>query len=661
MPATGRTFYPWARVDLHVRFDNFEAEPVAAFAQRGFVRLETQPQPPRRGPTQGGQTRELQSVRAMALNSSDVADDLVTVAGILPIDINFEENGFRTANTATVRFLWKDAPFFSLFVRSALLDVYIGAASPDEFAIGQTDPLGPSYLRAQTAEHRRKHIRFRGWVDTWTDKHGDGGDWVELTARDYTALLLDAKVPPGTLIPMRGDASIPGVSGSPRRLDNIIRGILYSQATARDMPVRVVGFDPAQLPTLTAARIKRLAGGTTAKASNEAKRAAGGVDLTAAQEGAQAEDPSALGSEVPEETSEPDRVKRVPFEGATYWDVITDLCIASGIIPIVNLDSLDLSPPRVLLDSDGRALAAGAPVPFEVVDVGGAARRTRRMIYGENVASVTFSRKYGKVTAPYVECVSFDATARNPADRVVRERYPKTQVITRRSPGAEDGSVEVRTVPMPAGITDRAILARMAEAIHEMLGRPEMTAVIETNDLCSYVPDGAELRVDGVAANPQTAADLLDLRSGDSIELLIHPADSNVEARRYSDLQAWFVQGGVEGNVARLVAAGFHEAAARRVAALVQRGLPTKFSVRAARTQLSATDGISLSIEAVNYVEIRASAARVDRGRAAVPATTPTQPVSPSGQNPVPLSAAEQGRAAAIDVFGRIFGGTVLP
>lgn len=599
MATPGATYYPWARVDLHVRFEDFGEGQVAEarrLESHEFIRFETRPQSAQ--PARGTGSRTAGGVQGGA-PLANVANELVTITGILPTEVTVEDNSFRLANTAVVRFPWKDAPFFSLLVRAALVDVFMGAATPEQFAAGHA-----AYVAAIPAASAKRYLRFRGWVDRWNDQHGDGGDWVEVQARDFSALLLDAKVPPGTLVPLEGDPTVPGVSGSRSRLDNVVRSILHSLPSVRGMEVRVVGFDPAQLPLLDAVAVSRLVGGVTAKEASAAKRS-----------GQRAR-----------------RLKRVPFEGASYWDVVTDLCVSCGLIPVVRLDVLEVGPPRVLYDAPGRAVGEGQGAAFEVSSpVTGQRRFSRRMVYGENVAEVTFGRDLGRIKAPYVACVAYDPTSPDPAKRVIREVYPKVPVSTRQSPGGE-ATVEVKTIPMPSGFTDPSLLVRMAEAIHELMGRNEMTAVIATRDLSSFVDDRDRdrMKVDGIEADLLSGADLLSLRSGDALELLIAPADLHPDARRFSDLQEWFVQGGAAGNAQRLVQLGFPAQAAEAIVRLVQRGLPTLFRVRNLRVRFSAQDGVAIEIEAVNFIEVRADAARLDRDQARVPATTHDAAVTPA-------------------------------
>jgi hypothetical protein len=437
-------------------------------------------------------------------------------------------------------------------------------------------------------------------VDHWTDTHGDGGDWIELQARDYTALIMTAVVAPGSKIPLIGSASVPGVTGPLDRLDNIVRTIVNRLPYARGMPVRVIGIDPTQVPRLSKQQITRLEG-VSAREANQARS----------------------------ESRDAVREKRVPFEGVNYWDIITDICRSCGYVPFVDIDVLKLAPPRTLFDNAGRAVQFGEDQPFEVIETDGI-RNVRRMVYGENVAQLTFSREMGRITAPHIACVAYDPGARDPAKRFIKEVYPKIPRETKLTPGGM-GTVELKTIGMPPGVVDPNHLAAVAEAVHELMGRNEMTATLTTRDLASFVQnrDAAVVKVNGSQDDPLVNADLIDLRAGDALEVLIQPSDLNPEARRFSDLQD-VIRNPPEVTAARLQSQGWPQAAIQKLLRLLQHGLPTKFRVRNVRFRFTAQDGMTIEIEAVNFVEVRADALLADVGAAARPATTQSGPVTPS-------------------------------
>jgi len=267
---------------------------------------------------------------------------------------------------------------------------------------------------------------------------------------------------------------------------------------------------------------------------------------------------------------------------------------------------------------------------YEVQEASGTRRFARRMIYGENIEGIRYSRKLGRHTVSAVAAVSFDPTQKDASKRVIQEVYPK-QAGAKKTPGGS-GSVTIKTITAPSGVTDRKALAALAEAVYEMMARNELVASFSTRDLSSHVTSRQDqVFLNGSKVDPVAGADMLSLMSGDPIEIIINPADYNPEARRFSDLQEWFVRGGPAKAIARLKLMGFSETAAKKMAQLVQRGLPKLFRVRNSRLHFLNTEGIQIEVEATNYIDVRANAARKDDFFAANPTTTPTGGVSPAG------------------------------
>lgn len=274
-------------------------------------------------------------------------------------------------------------------------------------------------------------------------------------------------------------------------------------------------------------------------------------------------------------------------ERASLWDHITDTCIQIGLVPIFQGYTLFLMRPRTFWA--GRTQAA-------------------RFIYGRDVESFEINRKLAGVAQPTLEVRCYDPTigrtlwARAPTKPGLRASGilgqtdpPKNARAARVQPsGKASDTIEVRTVD---GITDVVVLEQIAESLFEQIGRQEIEGSVETIELTS-----------------SNGFDLLNLQSGDAVEILVGRPnefvgqgnlDNSTEGGTLNNLQELH-----EMSIARraqfLEALGWDAVTAQRLSAAQERvDLAATFRVKMARVSWSAEGGLKIAIDFVNFLVAR--------------------------------------------------------
>jgi hypothetical protein len=308
------------------------------------------------------------------------------------------------------------------------------------------------------------------------------------------------------------------------------------------------------------------------------------------------------------------------------------------LVPTIERDQLILMEPRTLytdtptlLDSPG---TPAFPRPGgHREQIGDTAYRVRRMVYGVNINGLTFKRKLGRIKAPAVRVTSYNPDARVAKDRLLSATHPpnadlrrlsaagqiptsKTTQATKVSATGQKASIEVHNVVVQ-GVIDQAQLARIAEQIYEAMGRQELGVTITTDELASYS--------DHPLFDRNKEPDLLDLKAGDPVQILVTPTDRKSgdvfslaelgllvqKARRLA--QGTGARPEYTDAVAYLVAQGWKKADAKQlVKVLGAANLPQEFRVNTVSVVFDAEGGgYALTIDLRDYMRVRADPADV--------------------------------------------------
>lgn len=267
----------------------------------------------------------------------------------------------------------------------------------------------------------------------------------------------------------------------------------------------------------------------------------------------------------------------------TVWDHINDTVLRVGLVPVVRGFNLYLLEPRVLAQN---------------------LLNSRKMIYGRNIKKLEMTRKMEGITTDTIEVRCPDRSI----GRVRWARYPvlsgepksgilgkegSPQPVTSRSSkvtpnGTGHEQVRVLTV---RGISELATLEKIAECTWHEMSRQEIQGTFATDEISSW--------------ESETEADLLDLQSGDAVQVLVEvPSQTNAELAHtsYQELSAM----SVAQRKAHLVNWGISSAVAQRLSEAQELAASTAaFRAGYATIRWSAEEGVGVECDFYNFIVIR--------------------------------------------------------
>lgn len=396
-------------------------------------------------------------------------DPLSHITAVLPTIVDHERNGHRFADTLSLRVPFRDFPISPRFIRSLGVSWFGGTVSPSDYASGIRQSVsGAKGPNTAIVKPSRETLRFVGFADDIEEDLGNGN--ILLSCRDYTAILIDTRVKAQVL----RDLDIDGA------LDEVILELLRTLpgGAAGGLTVRAdLWLDEATGLPEPMPNVAKLFPRTIRTKKGKVAR------LVASYAGAD----------------------------VSYWDLITDLCGRAGYLPTIEEDTLVITTPRNLFAGSGSGTFS------RIVQSNGKGEllTVRRMIYGYNLKSLRFTRKFGRITAPTVEVRSTSPGQRLP----LIARWPPTTKATHVLPSGK-GAQEKTELVIVKGIPDMATLLHVAESIYEEMGRAEFGGQMETYDLASFGGDNAD-------------PDLLALRSADPIEVVVQHGGTQTGIMNY--------------------------------------------------------------------------------------------------------------------------------
>jgi hypothetical protein len=491
------------------------------------------------------------------------SDDGLTfvLAGIMPKEATRNQNGVRTADTLNVTLRYIDMPISPLVVRAAWIELYLGTVTPEEYLRGIQGEmrtvnlkggrkiLEPMNLVPDTfvddAGRVRSNLRFQGFVDKWENQFNEGEPVIRFECRDNTQLLIDIDAPSKLTI----DKGI--------AIDRAIAQYLshFPQLDGMTVEYRPGNVKETDIPVLK---------NVYSKAS------------------------------FPPQLGPPPSLANGQLSGLTVWDFLTDVVSSLGHTIRIDNTNIIIERVRTLIGTQTTGKGMQRPEdPFRSRN----GRTYRQFIYGRNIAELKSTRSFVRNVPTNIEVRSYDPVKKSP----VVARYPTNKAgsgVHTSIPG--DGGAEEKWLVwrVAPGITDKDTLRIIAQNIYEQLGRQELQIRLKTKNLASF---------GGGNQDP----DLLDMRPGDSFELLVNRGgDADVADAENSNTVTTIekqLSTFRERNIEFMKTRGFPDEFAKAYArAYTDIGFQTVFRTKTISTTWSAETGVSIDIEGVNYVEVRA-------------------------------------------------------
>lgn len=437
-------------------------------------------------------------------------DKLSHVVGRIPKNASIELNGYRQAGTFEMTLDWQDLPIDPRAIRSIGVEIYLGVVRPEAFARGivKQDPDG---RRSSILDITNRPPMLVGVVDAGSAEFAeDGTCTVHLSGRDLRGILLDGKVDPRIFENLDLTKNIVNV------VQQIISKHPYGakiivDANADDWNNLAPGeFGPAQPVADNSGQFgpsgvlfaTNIPSPGTRDGITRVRRGADGQGSTSA--------PPADSGKI------------------SFWDLVTRYCFLVGAVPYFVGETLRIRPSRALYDHTKKFYDPRIPTPFangqpRMVDDGNPATKKpiqiRRFVYGRNLKSLKFERKFAGEKVPTIEVVSVatDSSKRGASGKLIKGRWPdntgatpkKTKVIDKAkttgvAPSGKVSEQDILRIPV-AGLTTVAACQLVAKSIYEEVGRGEMGGSASTKDLASFGGD-------------YTDPDMLSMLPGDPVE-----------------------------------------------------------------------------------------------------------------------------------------------
>ena len=461
--------------------------------------------------------------------------------------------------------------------------------SASDFQQGLSEQLPPgkarkSVIPTTTAAGlmNKNNLLIIGVADSIKVDHGSGGNLIHIEGRDLRGVLLDAKLRPDQLANVDLSNDIVQVVTDIVALHPLMGSVNVvgqeSDWPNSQIPSPGVAGDLTKVNTV----MTTAASSSGGSAGNGRARAGGGAG-----------------------------------QDWTMWDAITKYCYIVGAIPFFQGEDLWIRPAYGLYEYQTNPNHyPNVPVPF----AGGRSRQAlphpnyRCMVYGRNILSLKLDRKLGGVKTPCVEvvCTDTSSTTRGKG-RLLVERWPDTPPATSVEPSGDASHLDVMRVPVH-GINNPTRLKEIAHQIFEEVARGEITGSIETKDLSSFAGNNDD-------------ADLLRLRPGDPIEIVVNADNPLDEYPVVNDVSAWEVSQSQQVKMLtdklgdKDLAQAIVDTRSGKVA-----DLQRTFRVNAVKFGWEAGSGVAVDFDFHNYIETR-----FDQSQTAPATTTATQQTAPGG------------------------------
>lgn len=546
-----QSYYPGARVSLILRFDDpkrkrFNRNPLTL----PVTRLKNKfPQVldmiERDGKIvlvpKGSQTKP-SNLRPMTLA---IGGDALTqfVGGIIPVRASLSLNGIRTASTLSLELAFSDLPIEPRMLRGVGVDFYLGTTTASDFERGIAGETRDEPGGAAAPLNLIPTEYVDGFGRTRTNLRFSGwvDEWEVAWSEGQPIVRLQCRDASSILLDTEAP---PMLAVDPK--------IPLDKAFAKYLTVfpQFAGISVQYLPTGFEAPIYIKASQKTAF-----KTPFGPPGVTGGGK-------------------------------ATVLDYLSDIAAHLGLV--VRFDgtsaTLFIQQPRTIYgnkfprredDTFGRITGLGRELPF------------RLFVWGRNVSEYTFKRKFTVAGPTTIEVRSYSTTLK----RYLMTRYPiNKERLERGLPGTLLPDEKIQQFFYP-GIKDMPTLRAIAQGIYEQLGRNELDMYIRTRNLGSF---------GGSALDP----DLLDCKSGDTIQFEVTDDDATAEMNVMSDVERKQTSASKAAEFMRQLGYGKELSEAygeARENALLQ----PYFRVKRMEFSWDIEKGIDVGVQAVNYIEVR--------------------------------------------------------
>lgn len=476
----------------------------------------------------------------------DTSSDGLThvISGVIPRHFEWKQNGFRTADELTAQIKFSDFPIDPRVIRACAIQFFLGTLTPQEYAQGMRGATRRSTFGSGSADP------LNVIPETYLDSNGNQRSnlrfqgWVDKFKLAWSAEepYVELQCTDNTRLLLNQLCPPKLVLGMKDPIDKSIATYLANFPQFAGLTVEYVGDAGVEVPKLEGALA-----GTAFRPElgpQPAKGGGGGEELT-------------------------------------VWDYLTDVTGAIGHVIRIDGNAVIIQRAATLLHGSAKPRADD---PYRTRQLPSGEFPVRTFIYGRNLESFEVTRDFAGQAAKNVEVRCYSPRRK----QVMVARFPTKDA---RIPAAHPGDGKSQnnwTIVRVSGVEDPRVLQQIAEDVFHGRNRNEIEVVMKTKNLASF---------GGGNEDP----DLLDLKSGDSVEVLVDRANPGTIAKAEADLstsganERMLLDLGYNPEFARAYAKAFQDAAFQRI-----------YRMREMTVSGDVAEGISFELRSANFVQARA-------------------------------------------------------
>lgn len=468
------------------------------------------------------------------------------IGGVIPKQFDWKQNGFRTADELKLTIRTADLPIDPRCLRAIAVEFYLGTLTPMQFAMGirgltRAAVLSPGAPNASEPLNivPDTYVGPRGEDRTNQRFLGWVDKWKAGWSMDEPVIELECR--DNTQLFMNQLAPAKLVVSAKDPLDKAIAVYLSNFPQFAGMTVEYVGVEGEPAPSLD-----KVLSGVAFRPALGPQPSGGDDDLV-------------------------------------VWDYLTDVCGALGFSIYVEGLRVIIARPATLL---GGVVSNRSTDPYTTRKLPSGAFPARALIYGKNVEGLEITRDFANKETKNIELRCYNVRRK----QLMVSRFPsKDARIVTSTPGDKAAENKWNIVKVH-GIESQAHLDQMAEDYFNGRNRSEIECVVKTKNLASF---------GGGNADP----DLLDLKAGDAIEILIDRAGGSTPAEAEANLTA------PSANEKMLTDLGYSKDFATAYAiTYLNAGFQRLYRVREMSVTGDLDSGVSFEIRACNFIQVRGEA-----------------------------------------------------
>lgn len=545
-----QSYYPSWKVRLVIRFDEFDqgvlkgkVPPVPTKNLKGIKQdrapLDAVPDPdfPGRFILKPRVTKAQNDDKASPI--AETSSDGLThvISAVIPRRFDWKQNGFRTADELKLTLRWIDFPIDPRVVRACAVQFFLGTLTPTAYAEG---------MRGATRGEGGAREGLNVVPDTYVDAAGNKRSnlrfigWVDNFKMTWNEdePFVELECRDNTQMLLNQLAPVQLVLGMQDPIDKAIATYLSNFPQFAGLSVEYRGEPGTPAPKLEGV----LAGTAFRPKLGPQPSGTGGSDLV-------------------------------------VWDYLTD--VVGSIGHVIRIDGNDVIIQRAATLLHGQASPRGDD-PYKGRTLSSGDFPSRAFVYGRNLLEMTVARDLSNKETKNVEVRCWSPRRK----QLLVARFPsKDSRIATSTPG--DAKADNKwTIVRVRGIEDPEVLQQIAEDYFHGRNRNEIEVTLKTMNFASF---------GGGNEDP----DLLDLKPGDAVEVLVDRANDATNADVEKDVTNAGAKGLVDLGYSRDFAAAYAKAYANA-------GFQRLYRVKEMSVSGDTEEGVNFEIRTANFVQVRA-------------------------------------------------------